>query len=182
MIILLHSEKFKFFRFLQCFYSGTIQYVTGSDNMMPDLQFVERKPTVKELFTLRQSVRWATGDEKAFQKGLENSLYGVCAFINSELIGTARIVGDGSTCFYVQDVIVKPEYQKMGIGYQIMQRVMQYIEDHACPGAIVGLMAAKGKEVFYEKFGFWKRPNEDFGCGMMQFWKKDGRIFRNINR
>lgn len=30
------------------------------------------------------------------------------------------------------------------------------------------LFATKGKEGFYEKFGFDKRPNEQFGCGMAQ--------------
>ena len=31
---------------------------------------------------------------------------------------------------------------------------------------MVTLVSAKGKEEFYEKFGFIKRPNEDFGCEM----------------
>ena len=48
---------------------------------------------------------------------------------------------------------------------------MSYIGDNACEGAVVGLMSAKGKEELYEKFGFWKRPNENFGAGMNQFWK-----------
>lgn len=105
------------------------------------------------------------------EKGLENSLYGVCAILNGEVIGTSRVVGDGVTCFYIHDVIVNPIYQRMGIGLEIMDKIMSFISKNACSGAIVGLMAAKGKEGFYEKFGFWKRPNEDFGCGMSQFWK-----------
>lgn len=31
-------------------------------------------------------------------------------------------------------------------------------------------MSAKGKEKFYKRYGFWKRPNEHFGHGMMQLW------------
>lgn len=31
------------------------------------------------------------------------------------------------------------------------------------------LMAVKGKEEFYKKFGFVERPNENFGCGMHQW-------------
>ena len=31
----------------------------------------------------------------------------------------------------------------------------------------VGLMAAKGKEEFYQKLGFRSRPNENEGDGMM---------------
>ena len=32
------------------------------------------------------------------------------------------------------------------------------------------LMAAKGKEPFYEKFGFSERPNENLGAGMDQWF------------
>lgn len=35
---------------------------------------------------------------------------------------------------------------------------------------VVGLMAAVGKEPFYQKFGFHTRPNEREGAGMLQFW------------
>jgi hypothetical protein len=28
-------------------------------------------------------------------------------------------------------------------------------------------MSAKGKEAFYEKFGFFKRPTDKFGYGIM---------------
>jgi len=49
---------------------------------------------------------------------------------------------------------------------------MRYIKRNACNNAVVGLMSAKNREGFYEKFGFWKRPNEHFGHGMMQFWKR----------
>jgi hypothetical protein len=53
-----------------------------------------------------------------------------------------------------------------------MNRVMKFINENAAVGAVVGLMAAKGKESFYEKYGFCKRPDENFGAGMIQFWKR----------
>lgn len=45
--------------------------------------------------------------------------------------------------FYIQDVIAKPEYQKKGIGLEMMKHVMGYIEKTAYHHAVVGLMAAK---------------------------------------
>ena len=39
-----------------------------------------------------------------------------------------------------------------------------------CPVLLVGLFAAKGKEGFYEKYGFMKRPNETYGNGMCTFF------------
>lgn len=139
-------------------------------------ELVERKPTAEEMVSLRQSVNWGIPDIQSLSMGLENSLYGVCAVIGDEIIGTARVVGDGVTVFYVQDVIVKPAYQRMGIGHAMMEKVMDYIGRNACTGAVAGLMSAKGKEDFYRRFGFWERPNENFGAGMMQFWeRKDER-------
>lgn len=138
---------------------------------MIDYELIKRKPTAEEMTNLRKSVGWGIPDKRSLQKGLDNSLYGVCAIADGKVIGTARVVGDGFTVFYIQDVIVSPECQRMSIGIALMKAVMNYIGDNACIGANIGLMSAKGKEEFYERFGFWKRPNENFGAGMMQFWK-----------
>ncbi len=143
---------------------------------MEDYELIERIPTAKELNKLRNLVGWGIIDEEALKIGLNNSLYGVCIAIDENVIGTARIIGDRSTCFYIQDVIVHPDYQRIGLGYSIMKRIMDYIDKAACSGAIVGLMSAKGKEGFYEKFGFWMRPNDHFGPGMMQFWEKGKKL------
>ena len=139
---------------------------------MNNYEVVERMPTSKELVELRRLVSWGDLDEEALKVGLENSLHGVCAVIDGSVVGTARVIGDNSTCFYIQDVIVCPEHQRKGIGLAMMDKIMSFININACNGAIVGLMSSKGKEDFYEKFGFWKRPNENFGHGMMQFWEK----------
>lgn len=152
-----------------------LKEIVRASNMPTDTyHLIERKPTAIELVALRQCVGWGASDIESFSKGLDNSLYGVCAFDGDEIIGTARVVGDGATVFYVQDVIVKPNYQRMGIGRAMMEKVMHYIGQNACAGAVVGLMSAKGKEDFYKGFGFWERPNENYGAGMMQFWNRNG--------
>lgn len=140
---------------------------------MEDYKLIERMPTVNELNELRSSVGWGTVEKEALKLGLDNSLYGVCMVMGENVIGTALIVGDKSTCFYIQDVIVHPEHQRVGIGYFMMVKIIDYIDKNACSGAIVGLMSAKGKEKFYQKFGFWMRPNDNFGPGMMQFWERE---------
>ncbi len=140
--------------------------------MRPEYQLEERTPTVAEFSELRKSVGWEFGDPDGNEKGLAGSLYVVCAVLDGEVVGTARVVGDGSICFYVQDVIVRPEHQQLGIGRALMERVMAYIAVNASDGAVVGMMVAKDREAFYERFGFWARPNDEFGPGMMQFWRE----------
>lgn len=101
------------------------------------------------------------------QKGLDNSIYGITVYFKGELIGMSRIIGDGYTCFYVQDVLVHPEFQGLGIGKELMNRISNYL-DNVDNSAIIGLMSAKGREGFYKKYGFIERPNNELGCGMVR--------------
>lgn len=58
--------------------------------------------------------------------------------------------------WYLQEIIVLPEYQGQGVGKSIVNRLLEYIRSTALPGTCVeiGLTAVKGKEPFYEGFGF----------------------------
>ncbi len=49
-----------------------------------------------------------------------------------------------------------------------MTRLISYAEANSLPGskASIGLIAAKGKEPFYEKMGFAKHPHDTSGAGM----------------
>lgn len=38
----------------------------------------------------------------------------------------------------------------------IMDSIMNYIQKNACGNAVIGLMDAKDREVFYERYGFIK--------------------------
>jgi ribosomal protein S18 acetylase RimI-like enzyme len=134
---------------------------------------VEKLPNAAEYNWLRSLVGWRTYQEDVIEKALPNSLYGVCAYQEGKLVGMARIVGDGGMVYYIQDVIVIPDYQKQGIGTQMMDYIMAYIRLHVSHNSIIGLMSAAGKEAFYEKYGFITRPTDKLGAGMTLFWKKD---------
>jgi ribosomal protein S18 acetylase RimI-like enzyme len=140
---------------------------------MSEYTIVEKLPEAEEYNWLRTQVGWRTHPEEVIRKALPNSLYGVCAYQAEQLIGMARVIGDGGLVYYIQDVIVVPECQRQGIGTQMMDQVMAYIRRHAHQNMIVGLMSAKGKEAFYEKYGFTVRPTEKLGAGMTMFWKMD---------
>ncbi len=137
---------------------------------MNNCTITEKLPSLAQYNQLRQAVGWGIYEEPVIEQSLPNSLYCLCAYCNEQVIGMARVIGDGGMVYYIQDVIVLPEYQRQGIGTQLMDRIMGYIEAHASHNSIVGLMAAVGKESFYEKYGFTKRPNDHLGCGMTIFW------------
>jgi len=118
----------------------------------------ERTPTAEEYHRLREAVGWDTKDIDAAEAGLGNSLFSVCVLFEGEVIGCGRIIGDDGIYFYIQDVIVLPEFQGQGIGQRIMVSLMDYLKANAPAKAFIGLIAAKGMAGFYKRFGFTERP------------------------
>ena len=90
------------------------------------------------------------------EKALKNGLFNVSAVCDGKVVGMGRLVGDGAMYWYLQEIIVLPEYQGKGIGKSIVNRLIEHIKSEAVPGTKIeiGLTAVKGKEPFYEKFGF----------------------------
>jgi predicted N-acetyltransferase YhbS len=78
-----------------------------------------------------------------------------------------RIVGDRGFIYFIADIIVHPHHQGAKIGTAIMNEIMAYLNKNAPRNAYITLMSAYGKEGFYEKFGFFKRPDSRYGHGMM---------------
>ena len=70
---------------------------------------------------------------------------------------------------YIQDVMVKPEFQNKKIGTMIMNKLLEKIKElkKENPSIRVYLGANKGKEKFYEQFGFVKRIDANLGYGMI---------------
>lgn len=117
-------------------------------------------PSVKEYQLLRNSVNWSQVSDRAVKISLNNSLFSICAFLNSKIVGYGRIVGDKGIYYYIQDMIVLPKYQRGGIGTQIMETLMQFLKNNADTTAFIGLMAAKGYSQFYRPYGFIRRPDD----------------------
>ncbi len=136
-----------------------------------ECDIVERAVSAEEYNRLRAAVGWGMYERDVAAGSLPRSLYSVCALVNGDLVGMARVIGDGGLVYYIQDVIVLPGYQRQGIGTRMMDRIMAYIQAHASHNSIIGLMAAKGKESFYERYGFTIRPNDRLGSGMTLFWQ-----------
>jgi len=130
------------------------------------MKLEHRSPTISEYKTLREAVGWWDVAEAAAEAALGNALFSVVAIEKGELVGLGRVVGDGGLYFYIQDLIIDPEFQEKGFGKQVMGALMAFIRTKAKSGAFIGLMAAKGLEGYYEPFGF-KARDED-APGMYQ--------------
>ena len=129
--------------------------------------------SVEDYCRLRSSVGWAPLVEEQAQSGLENSDFIVSCRENNETVGCARIFWDKGYIAYLADVIVIPEYQGQGIGKTLVSECIKYIDSQLKEGwrIKIVIVSAKGKEQFYEQFGFQIRPNEKEGAGM-NMWRE----------
>ena len=137
------------------------------------IEIVENKLDVETYLDIRASVHWKVLRKEQAEKALNNSLYTVMAVENGKTIGMGRIVGDGAVICYIQDFVVRPEYQGTSIGRKMMERLIAHVEELRMDQSemMLCLMCAKGREQFYEKFGFIGRPTENLGPGMLQYLK-----------
>ncbi len=79
-----------------------------------------------EILRLYASVGWTayTDCPEALRKGFENSLLTLAAYEGDQLLGLIRVVGDGATIVFIQDILVFPEHQRKGIGSALIQTVL----------------------------------------------------------
>ena len=129
----------------------------------------ENVKNVKEFNLLYDDVGWGAYDEKITQKALDNTFYSVSVYDDNKIVGYGRIIGDTICFLYIQDIMVKPEYQGNKIGTMIMNKLLEKINEikQENPDLRVYLGASKNREEFYEKFGFIKRIDADLGYGMI---------------
>jgi len=81
-----------------------------------------------------------------------NSKFKCFIFDNCKLIGVGRALADGIDCSYICDVAIHPNYQGLGLGRQIILKLVEFSVDHKK----ILLYANPGKEGFYYKLGFKK--------------------------
>lgn len=79
-----------------------------------------------------------------------NSRYVCFIYDGKKLIGTGRALADGVDCSYICDVALHPDYQGLGLGKAIINKLVELSEGHRK----IILYANPGKETFYHKRGF----------------------------
>lgn len=80
----------------------------------------------QEIIDLYRSVGWSnyTKNPEMLRNAFEHSLKVYAAYIDDKLAGVIRIVGDGYSVIFIQDILIFPEYQRNGIGTALMKHVL----------------------------------------------------------
>jgi predicted GNAT family N-acyltransferase len=134
---------------------------------MGDVSLSEDLPTSAEFIALRQQMGWGVVDDGTARRTIECACFTVCLRREGRLVGLGRIMGDGALYFSIADVIIAPELQGGGHGVTLMNALTAYLKRAATPGASITLQPLKGREGFYERFGFVRCPTGPFGAGMV---------------
>ncbi len=108
----------------------------------------------QDLKALYEDVEWYayTKDINQLQQALANSLYVLSAWEGEKLIALIRVVGDGLTILYIQDILVLKSRQNQGIATELMKRVIEKYKD--VRQKVLLTEEAPDVRHFYEKNGF----------------------------
>lgn len=89
---------------------------------------VRKQEVVKleNVLHLYQAVGWTnyTHQPQMLEKSLSHSLAIYLALDGEAIVGLVRLVGDGFSSVFVQDLIVLPSYQRQGIGSALMKEAL----------------------------------------------------------
>ena len=86
---------------------------------------------LEDVLPLYQAVGWTnyTNQPQMLEQSLAHSLAIYVARDGEEIVGLVRLVGDGFSSVFVQDLIVLPSYQRQGIGSDLMKEALADYKD-----------------------------------------------------
>ena len=105
----------------------------------------------KQLVNLFNSVGWKTAEyPNRLYSAIKNSEYVMSVWNNDELIGLISAISDGAINVFITYILVKPEYQKQGVGKIMMNDFCKHFK-----GYWRRILSTElDKEKYYNKFGF----------------------------
>ncbi|WP_455490224.1 GNAT family N-acetyltransferase [Granulicatella sp.] len=117
----------------------------------------------EEILPLYEAVGWTnySTNPTMLKNALEHSLFLISARDEEgKLIGFLRAVGDGYSILYIQDIIVLSEYQRQGIGTQLLRQTLEHFKE------VYQIILTTDSELktvaFYEANGFTALSK--YGC------------------
>ena len=86
---------------------------------------------LEDVLHLYQAVGWTnyTHQPEMLEQALSHSLVIYVALDGDAVVGLIRLVGDGFSSVFVQDLIVLPSYQRQGIGSALMKEALEDYKD-----------------------------------------------------
>ena len=91
----------------------------------------QQSAALEDVLHLYQAVGWTnyTHQPQMLEQALSHSLAIYLALDGDAVVGLVRLVGDGFSSVFVQDLIVLPSYQRQGIGSDLMKEALADYKD-----------------------------------------------------
>ena len=91
----------------------------------------ETSVSIDDVLHLYQAVGWTnyTNQPQMLAQALSHSLATYLARDGEKIVGLVRLIGDGFSSVFVQDLIVLPTYQRQGIGSTLMKKALSDYKD-----------------------------------------------------
>ena len=104
------------------------------------------------------SAKWIEpGEDSSFLlPALRGSFLAAGAFDGEMIVGSARVLSDGCSDAYIQDVVVDPAYRGQGIGRGLIALLVDNLKKYGIDW--IGLVGEPGTEEFYRKLGWSCQP------------------------
>lgn len=124
---------------------------------MADIDYIRSAGTgleLPKLLDLYNSVGWTsyTDTPDRLAAAVAGSHTVVAASAGEQLVGLARVVSDGASIWYLQDLLVRPDFQRRGIGRELVRRALQ--DATGVRQKVLLTDDEPGQKAFYETLGF----------------------------
>lgn len=123
---------------------------------MTNLTIKHNELTAEEFISLWESVWDGAPSLEQTKLAMQNTIFRVSVYDGEKVIAMARMIGDMGLCYYIKDVVVRPEYQGKGLGKKLINELLDFLNNNGIKGTdiFVELAALPDKMPFYEKLGF----------------------------
>lgn len=103
-----------------------------------------------ELSALYDAAPLGNKNPSGLKTAFTNSMFKCFVYEDGKLVGVGRALADGVDCSYICDVALLPSHQGLGLGKQIVAKLVELSSGHKK----IILYSVPGKELFYKKLGF----------------------------
>src|SRR4030095_11422818 len=112
--------------------------------------------SLEQLVNLYNAVGWAANtnaeQRPKLQEAIRNSTYVVTAWNGSQPVGLARCLSDDVSVCYLQDILIHPDYQRLGIGRTLLLNCLAHFA-HVRMKVLMTDDEERQKK-FYESLGY----------------------------
>ena len=122
---------------------------------MIEIKFVENWPEDELVKLYKAGGWWKDNYDKSHIKNLIKGSFAFAVVIDNkknQTIGMGRILSDGISDAYIQDLVILPEYRNKGIGKQLVEKLLGYCRSKNIKW--IALIAEPEQDEFYSKIGF----------------------------